>query len=76
MSQEKLDKQFDVVPSISQRRQMKLKHAQAVIEIFAELFLADVSLQVLVGRSDHANIDFDFVGGANGQKRMSFENPQ
>ena len=75
-SRKKSIKQRDVVAAVAKRRQVQLEHAEAIVQVFAEAFVADVLLQVLIRGGDDADIDADFFGRADGQKRMAFENAQ
>ena len=67
---------FDVVAAIAQRRQVQLEHAEAIVQVFAKSFVADVLLQILIRGGDDAHIDADFLGRADGQERMAFQNSQ
>ena len=66
----------NIVAAIAQRRQVQLEHAEAIIQVFAKSFFADVFLQILVRRRDHAHIDAHFFRRTDRQKRMAFQNSQ
>ena len=74
--EEKIDQQTDVLAPLAQRRNHQLEHAESIIQIFAELLLADVVLQVLVRGGDDPHVDADFLGGPDRQERMPFQNAQ
>ena len=75
-SRKKSTSSADVVAAIAQRRQEQLEHAEAIVQVLAKSLVADVLLQVLIRGGDHADVDVDFFGRADGQEWMAFENAQ
>ncbi len=72
--EEVIDQEIDVAAAFAQRRDEKLEDAEAIVEIFAEFFLTDVGLQVLIGGGDDADVGRDFLRTADGEEGMAFEN--
>src|SRR5438552_3276368 len=57
--QEPVDQERDVLATLGERRDHELDDAQPVIEVLAEAPRPDAGLQVLVGRSDQADVHPD-----------------
>jgi len=49
---------------------------EAVVEVLAESALADLAFEILVGRSDHADVHIDGLGGAEATDLSLLEDPQ
>jgi hypothetical protein len=73
VSEEVIDKQCKVLVAIAQRRQVQLEHAKPIIQVLAELLLADEDLQILIGGGDDADVDGYFLRGADGQERVPLQ---
>src|SRR6266850_8459732 len=66
----------DIRFPLAQRWQVNRKSVQPIIQIFAELTVPNHLLQVLVGRSNDANIDSSGTRAANGLKFTLLENAE
>src|SRR2546430_882177 len=68
------DEELDVAAAIAEGQNVELEDGEAIEEIFAKTAFADKIAQIAVGGGDDADIDGDFLGRADGQERMTFEN--
>src|ERR1700690_413230 len=68
------NQQWNVVSSLSKRRDVNRKNIQAVEQIATEGPLADRGLQITIGGCDHPNINPDFPGTADTLKLVLLQN--
>src|SRR5438128_4930925 len=66
----------DIVLAGPQRRDLDRDHVQAVVEVFAELPLADQGRQIAVGRGDHPYVYPERVLAADPLERLLLERAQ
>jgi len=76
LAQEERAQVRDLLAPLSQWRDVDPDHAQAVVQIFAELAFRDALLEIRVGRRDHADVDALRFGLADGHDLVLLEEAQ
>ena len=76
LREEVRDQQRDVFAPAVERRHLDVHDVQAVVEVFAELAAHHELLQVAVRGRDHAHVDRDGVGGADGADLVLLQHAQ
>ena len=76
LPQEMLDEQRDVLAPLAQRGQVDVHDVEPVVEVFAERALDHQVLQVLMRGRDHARVDLDRVGAADGPHLLLLQHAQ
>ena len=74
--QEVVDQQRNVVPAVSEGRDLDRDHVESVVEILPEAALPDRLLQVLVGSGQHPDIDRNGLRRADGLKGPVLQHPE
>ena len=70
---EVFDQRNDVVPVISQRRNVYLDHVQPVEQIFPKLPVAHGLAEIAIGCRDYADIDLDILDSTQPAERLIFQ---
>ncbi len=71
-----LGQSHDVLGTFAQRGHTKLKLAETMEKILAKSARLDCGIEILIGGSDDANIDFDFAVTTQAIERISIQNAQ
>ena len=73
---EVVGQQTDVVRTVAQRGHEDRNDVQPEVEILAKAAAANFRLKVLVGRAQHAHVDFDPCRAAHRLHRLLLQDPQ
>ena len=68
MGQEEIDQYFHILATFSEWRNIEFEDAESVIQVLAKLSGANIVVEILVGGSNHTNINRHLFSTAYGLK--------
>src|SRR2546428_5829903 len=75
-SDEMLDQQRDILPTLTQRRQIDRDHVNTVIKVLAKAMVSDRLLKIFVGRSYQTDIYLNRLRAADSRNFVLFQHAQ
>ena len=71
-----IDQQWDIILALVQGRHMEHNHAEPVVEVFPEIALGNLFLQIFVRGRDYPDVHLDVLVASHARKLLFLEHPE